>query len=461
MAGKESKSVAQDILERYRKRTKKSQAHDDSAKKYLPGGDTRTSTYYSPYPAYMEKGKGCYLFDCDGNQYIDFLNNYTSLIHGHADPDILKAAQAQLEMGTVLGSPSVVQYKHAEILCKRIPSVDMVRYCNSGTEATLFVIRAARAFTQKDIIIKMDGGYHGSHDCAEVNVRPDVEAKGLPRPHLEGKGVPAGVLNDVLVTIFNDLESTETLLKKYGERVAGIILEPMLGALGMIPPRPNFLKGIRELADKYRVLLIFDEVMTFRLSLGGLQARSGVKPDLTSLAKIIGGGFPVGAFGGRKEIMERFDPAHPETLMHSGTFNGNNITMAAGIAALEKYDQAAVDKVNRLGDRLREGFNRGFKKAGLKGQATGIGSLVQVHWRDGEIVTAKDSAKGRGAAGELLNLFHFEMLNRGIFFAPRGMFSISTPMIENEVDKAIGEFESTLGMLKPYLAEVRPSLIQT
>ncbi len=458
MAGKESRRVAQEIIERYRQRTQKSKAEDDQARKYLPGGDTRTSTYYLPYPAYLENGKGCHLFDYDGNQYLDFLNNYTSLIHGHAHPDLVESARLQLEKGTVLGSPSVTQYKHAEILCRRIPSMDRVRYCNSGTEATLFAIRAARAFTQKDIIIKMDGGYNGSHDCVEVNVRPDLEATGFPRAHLEGKGVPVSVLNDVRVATFNDLESVETLLQRHREKIAAIILEPMLGAAGMVPPRPNYLKGMRDLADQYQVLLIFDEVMTFRLSLGGLQVPAGVKPDLTSLAKIIGGGFPVGAFGGRKEVMERFDPAHSETLMHSGTFNGNNITMAAGLAALQKYDQVAIDRVNKLGDRLREGFNQGFKESGIKGQATGIGSLIQVHWKEGEIRTAKDSAKGRGAAGELINLFHLEMLNRGIFFAPRGLFCISTPMKEEEVDKAIKEFKSTLNVLKPYIAEVLPAL---
>ncbi len=236
-------------------------------------------------------------------------------------------------------------------------------------------------------------------------------------------------------------------------------MEPMLGSLGMVVPKTNYLKGMRELANKYNAILIFDEVMTFRLSVGGLQSLYRVEPDLTCLAKIIGGGFPVGAFGGKKEIMEMFDATRSDAMGQSGTFNGNNITMAAGVAALEKYDQQAVDKINKLGDRLRDGFKQSFIKVGIKGQVTGLGSLAQVHWIDGEIVTAKDSMLGRISAVEVMKLSHCEMMNRGIFSAPRGMFAISTPMTEKEIDKTIKEFEKTLKMLKPYIAEVMPALV--
>jgi glutamate-1-semialdehyde 2,1-aminomutase len=460
MSVKESENVRRHIMERYFRRTKESKAYDSRAKKYLPGGETRTATYYFPYPAYMERGEGCYLFDGDGNEYVDFLNNFTSLIHGHAHPAIIEAAQNQLAKGTVLGSPSSIQTAHAELLCSRIPSLEKVRYCNSGTEATLFAMRAARAFTQKDVIIKMDGGYHGSHDAVEVNVIPDSKAEGLPEAHLEVAGVPSRILNDIRVAPFNDLESMEILLKKFGDKTAGIILEPMLGSLGMVPPGTDYLQGLRWLADKYGVLLIFDEVITFRLGTGGFQSLEDVKPDLTALGKIIGGGFPVGAFGGRSEIMERFDPAHSETMVHSGTFNGNNITMAAGIAALNRYDRDTIDRINKLGERLREGFADVFKRAGIKAQMTGWGSLGQVHWQEEPIVTAKDSYTGRMAAGELPQLFHLEMMNRGIFSASRGMYALSTPMTENEIEKAVTECEATVDVLKPYIAEVLPELIK-
>jgi glutamate-1-semialdehyde 2,1-aminomutase len=460
MATKVSDEINKTVMDRYRERTRQSMEYDAQAKKHLPGGDTRAVTYYMPYPAYMVTGKGCRLYDCDGNEYIDFINNFTSLIHGHAHPDIVAAASEQLSKGTVLGSPAVVQSEHARLLCERIPGMDQVRYCNSGTEATLHVIRAARAFAGKDVIVKMDGGYHGSHDAAEVNITPDLwSSTGLPTTHLDAQGVPASVLGDIMVVPFNDLEAAETVLKENKDRIAAIIMEPMLGSLGMVPPQPGYLEGMRELADKYEVLLIFDEVITFRLCTGGLQALYDVNPDLTALGKLIGGGFPVGAFGGRKDIMARFDPAHPQTMMHSGTFNGNNITMAAGVAALRAYDHNAVDTVNKLGDKLRNGFNEVFKKVSIKGQATGMGSLVHVHWTDEDITNAKDYAMGLISAAELPKLLHLEMMNRGIFSAFRGMFCTSTPMTDAEVDKAIESFQNTLELLKPYAAEAAPHLV--
>jgi glutamate-1-semialdehyde 2,1-aminomutase len=219
------------------------------------------------------------------------------------------------------------------------------------------------------------------------------------------------------------------------------------------------LKGLRELADRHGVLLIFDEIITFRLSLGGLQRLEGVRPDITALGKIIGGGFAVGAFGGRKEIMARFDPAHPKTIMHSGTFCGHNVTMAAGVAALQGHGQTEIDRINQLGERLREGFDQAFRAAGIKGQTTGLGSLMQVHWRDGEITSPRDTGIGILGAKDLPRLMHLEMMNRGIFAAPRGMYCISTPMTEKEVDRAIGAFAATLEVLKPHVAEATPHLI--
>ncbi|MBW2053454.1 MAG: aspartate aminotransferase family protein [Deltaproteobacteria bacterium] len=462
MKKKESERVKRDILNRFAKITKQAKKYDARAKKRLPGGETRNASYYKPYAAYMERGKGCQLYDCDGNKYIDFLNNYTSLIHGHAHPDIVKAAQEQLKKGTALCSPAMITYEHADLLCSRIPSVDMVRYCNSGTEATLFAIRAARAYTKKDMIIKMDGGYHGSHDLVEVNIIPGQRSKGIPEKHFEGPGIPKSTMRDVLVSPFNNLNALETLLKKYQGKVAGIILEPMIGSLGMIPPQPGYLKGVRKLCDKYKVILIFDEVITFRLSPGGFQAIADVEPDLTAMAKIIGGGFPVGAFGGKKEIMEPFDPTFPDgsrRMGHSGTFNGNNITMAAGLAALKAYNKAAVNRVNKLGDRLRSGFNEAFNTVGIKGHCTGLGSLTQVHWTDRKIISAKDSFQGMISAQDIPGLSHLDMMTRGIFSAPRGMYITSTPMTNKEIDKAVKAFTSSLETLKPYVAEVAPDLI--
>jgi len=216
---------------------------------------------------------------------------------------------------------------------------------------------------------------------------------------------------------------------------------------------------MRDLTQKYDALLIFDEIITFRLSLGGMQRFHGVTPDLTALGKIIGGGFAVGAFGGRQEIMERFTPGHPQMVVHAGTFNGHNVTMAAGIATLQHYDQAAVDHVNALGARLRDGFNRAFQRVGIKGQALGFGSLVMVHWTDQSIETPADVLRFVGAAKQLPQLLHLEMMNSGVFSAGRGMYAVSTPMTEKEIARTVAAFEATLNVLKPYVAEETPHLL--
>ena len=458
MTDKVQHPIAAEIVDRFAQRTVRSKDHDTRAKTYLPGGDTRAATYFAPYPAYMTSGSGCYLYDVDGNEYLDLLNNYTSLIHGHAHPDIIAAAKTQLEKGTVFGAATEIQFQHAEQLCSRIPSMDQVRYCNSGTEATLFAVRAARAFTGKDIFIKMDGGYHGSHDAVEVNIFADPNPEGPPTAHL-GPGVPGSVLADVWIVAFNDLDAVENMLKTNVGKVAAILTEPLMGAAGVIRPQPGYLKGLRTLADKYNIVLIFDEVMTFRLSAGGLQEIEGVQPDLTTLAKIIGGGLPIGAFGGRRDIMSRFDPAHEAPIFHSGTFNGNNITLAAGMAAMTLFDQAAVTRLNQLGDRLRDGFTAVLEETGIKGCVSGLGSLLQLHWRDQQPADATESMVGLTNAGELPGLVHLEMMNRGVYSAGRGMFALSTPMTPADIDKAVVCFRETLMMLKPYIADTTPHLL--
>ncbi len=458
MATRSGASVKQDVSKRYFERTAKTREHLEAAKKYLPGGDTRSAGYYGPYPVFIERGQGCRVYDCDGNEYIDLVNNFTSLIHGHAHPRLSEAARSQSEKGTAFAAPSIIQYEHARHLCGRVPSLDMVRYCNSGTEATLFAMRAARAFTGKDGFIKMDGGYHGVHDFVEANTIADFTAEGLPSVKLD-RGVPACVADDLYIAPFNDLEATESILQKHHDRIAGIIMEPMLGSGGLIYPQAGYLQGMRELADRYQVLLVFDEIITFRLSRGGLQELEEVQPDLTALGKLIGGGYPVGAFGGRAEIMARFDPNHPESVAHSGTFGGNNNTLAVGLVALEMYGQGEADRINGLGDRLRHGFQSAVGRVGIRGRAGGCGSLVGTIWTGRELNNAKDVVLGFLESGDLSAVLHWEMLNRGIFFASRGMYVISTVMDEAIIDKVVAEFEGALEVIKPYAAEINPELI--
>ena len=454
MAGQEMEQIKQDIWQRYLERTRKSEGLTQKAQKYLPGGDTRSIAFYTPYPFFAVEGKGCYLYDADGNEYLDFVNNMTSLIHGHAHPQIMDAIRRQTEKGITHGVPVEAQHKLAELICKRVPSIESIRFGNSGSEATMFCMRAARAFTGKQGFLKMDGGYHGSHDFVQINTMPDLDAEDLPQARAT-RGVPVCAEKDIFLAPFNDLETAERVLKDNNGKIAAIIMEPMLGAGGGVPPREGYLQGMRALADRYGVLLIFDEVISFRVHAGGLQALADVKPDLTAFGKIIGGGFPIGAFGGRKDIMEIFDPNKPDAVTHSGTFSGNAVTMAAGIANLEIYPQQEVDRINALGHRLADGFNQAFEKVGIRGGTRGIGSLAGIAFTDKELNNSKDVVLSMIPSFELMQYLHLEMLNRGVFFLHRGVFTVSTPMTETEIDKCIASFEASLALLKPVADEIQ------
>jgi glutamate-1-semialdehyde 2,1-aminomutase len=417
--------------------------------------------YFDPYPTYIERGEGCTIYDADGNRYIDFNNNYTSLIHGHAHPAVVEAVQAQVARGTIYGSPATCQYELAGTLCERIPSVERLRFCNSGTEATMMAMRLARAYSDKDVILKMDGGYHGTHDFAEVNITASPESDAHPPLRKEGQGTPDCILEAMMVVPFNDLVAVEETLSAYNHRIAAVIVEPMMNAGGLVAARPGYLAGLRKLADEYGVLLIFDEVVTFRLSLGGWQLLDGVMPDITTLGKIIGGGFPVGALGGKAEIMEMFNPTRPGSLKHSGTFNGNSITMVAGLATLKHYGQGEIARLNGLGERLRQGITAAFHAHGLKVNVTGRGSLAYMHWTDREISTAADSARAAREAGQLLMLLQLGLLNHGIWVPYRGEWAVSTPMTEQEIDQAAETVADVLKLLRPYVEDIAPHLLQS
>ena len=460
-AGASAAEVAKDILRRYQRRTPKSRAQHHLAAKAMPGGDTRSSTYYEPYPTYMVRGDGAWLYDCDGNCYLDVLNNYTSLVHGHAQPAIVEEAADQLTRGTVFGAASRAQAEYAALLTGRVPGLDMLRFTNSGTEATMMMLRAARAFTGRDLIVKIDGGYHGVHDMVELNIHADTGATDLPRTRLEGRGVPAAVRATALIAPFNDLDAMDAVLSAHAGEVAAIIVEPMANSGGMIPPGPGYLSGLRALADKHDALLLFDEVVTLRLSSGGMQEIAGVAPDMTAFAKIIGGGFPIGAFGGKRDIMAQFDPANGrDALQHGGTFNGNSITMVAGMTAMKALDQAAIDRINALGEKLAAGVNAIFDAAGIRAQCLGWGSLQQIQWTDAPLVTLADAARANQNLGMLAELFHLELLNRGLYTSSRAMFCISTPMTETEVETALDAINGAVATLKPYMREAAPHLLR-
>ena len=436
------------VLAAYRASTPGSAARHAEARRVMPGGDTRTIAFHAPYPLYAVSGSGATIEDVDGNRYADYLNNYTSLIHGHAHPATVAAVAEQLPRGTVFATAIEAQTRLAGIMTERVASLDLLRFCNSGTEATMNAVRAARAFTGRDVIVKMEGGYHGSYDDFEVSVHPDVGA-GLagsahaPLPVLGSRGVPANTVENVLVAPFNNVPAMERLLTERGEEVAAVIVEPVLGAAGMIPSEQEFLEALRVLTAERGIVLIFDEVMSFRLEPGGYQEHVRVRPDLTTFAKIIGGGFPIGAFGGREAIMALFDPSGPAPLSQSGTFNGNAVSMVAGVAAMAAYPAPEVARINALGDRLRAGLQAALDAAGVSGVATGYGSFVGVHLVPGPVRSYRDAARGDAAAKRLL---HLALLAEGVFCAPRLMFCTSTAMDEATIDATIGAFGRVVGM---------------
>jgi len=449
-----------DALETYVNRTPASRRLHEQARRVMPGGDTRTTAYWAPYPVFIERGDGCRIWDADGNAYVDFVNNYTSLILGHAHPAVLEAVTRELARGTAYAAPLAVQVELATMLVDRVPSVETVRFCNSGTEATLFAIRAARAFTRRERFIKIEGGFHGTHDAVEISVSPPPEAAGPagdPRPVAASAGLPARVLDDVVIVPFGDLGAVERAFRRLPAEIAALIIEPVPGGFGYLPPPPGYLAGLRDIVRRHGALLLFDEIQTLRLSCGGAQELFGVTPDLTTMGKIIGGGFPVGAFGGRREVMDLFDPGRPGSLHHSGTFNGNRATMVAGAAVLRILDQPQIDRLNALGDRLRAGLQETVRAAGVRAQVVGVGSFSSVLLIDRPVTDYRARA---AVPASLQSLLHLHLLNRGIYTMPRGSLSLCAPMSDGEIEACVAAVADALREMRPDIERVAPQLLR-
>jgi glutamate-1-semialdehyde 2,1-aminomutase len=430
-------ALDQQLLTQYQAATAKSRAWHQRAVQVMPGGDTRTGTFHLPYPLFVSKGQGCRLWDADGNEYLDFLNNFTSLLHGHAHPDVTKALVDQVARGTVHGTANELQVLLAETLVRRVPSVERLRFCNSGTEATLFALRAAKAFTGRSKIMKMAGGYHGSHDQVAVAMAPPFDTK----PAL---GMSPGAVSEVILGSFNDLDHTAEVIRRHQHELACVIVEPMMGSSGAIPADREFLRGLRQVTEEAGVLLILDEIITFRLGYGGCQEHYGIRPDLTTFGKIIGGGLPIGAFGGRADVMANYDPTRPGAIVHSGTYNGHAAAMAAGLATLERYDRPAVAALNQAGDDHREQLNRLLEQSGVEARVTGFGSVMQLHFLTQPIRTAADTARGDR---RLLRLMHLALLTRGVFSASRQMYVLSTAMDAGVLEEFRRRFGAGLEMI--------------
>lgn len=435
-----------------------SQKLHEEACRFLPGGDTRTATFFLPFPNFIKRGSGAYLYDMDGHRLLDFQNNYTSLIHGHGHPQTVEAIQKQISQGSAYAAPFEGQVRLARLLTERFPGLELVRFTNSGTEANMHALRIARAFTGKTKIIKTEGGYHGTTDVFEASVDPNIKKAGtldqikvIP----ESRGVSANALKDVLVVPFNDIERTRIVIEEHYGETACLIIEPIMGSAGQITPTMEYLTFLRDITRRYDILLIFDEVVTGRLTLGGAQKFYGVTPDLTTLGKIIGGGTPVGAFGGRREIMELYDPREKK-MYHSGTFNGNALTIAAGLAAMECYDQEAVDDINRLGRMFAKEIKSIYHRLGLNMKVSGEGSIYNILFTDKDVRNYRDVAASHE---ELNRLLYMLLLTKGIFNAERGMFCLSTAMEETDIRFALSQVESALAQMLPVIEEIGPELL--
>ena len=429
-----AKVYGQTVFEQYLQANRRSKELNDRARSLLPGGTTRTSVYFDPFPPYMEYGVGCRIHDVDGNERIDFSNNYTALILGHCPPAVVNAVQAQVTRGSAFAAPTRHEIDLAAAITERIPSVRRVRFASSGTEAVMFALRLARAFTGRRKIAKAEGGFHGTSEYAAVSVSPDLDLAGDARTPVSlaaAQGVPDRVLEDVVVFPFNDIDATEAIVRRHRGDLAAVIVEPVLGSSGMISARPDYLQALREITAQNGVLLILDEIITLRLAPGGAQSIYGVTPDLTVMGKIIGGGYPVAAFGGRAEIMALLDPEGGRPpIPQSGTFNGNPIGMIAGLATLRQLTPAVYDRLNGMGDDLRRRLRDLFARKGVAAQVTGMGSLLNLHFSGVEVTDFRTMRTGDG--GRLRQVF-FGLLNEGIYLAPRGMACLSTAMGDEEI----------------------------
>lgn len=434
----------------------------ERGKQVFPGGDTRASAHFGPYPLVMERGNGCHLYDVDGHELLDFMNNFTSMIHGHAHPDIVTAIKKQAPLGSAFAAPSASQIELAELIISRVPSIEQMRFCSSGTEGTLMALRCARAVTGRQKIMKMEGGYHGSYELAEVSLVPVPDERGSlhhPNSIPVDKSFPESVLSDTVICPYNEPELARALINEHASELAAVIVEPMLGSMGMIPATTEFLQVLRDETSKNDIVLIFDEVITLRQSEGGEQQRHGITPDLTCMGKIIGGGLPVGGIGGNKDLMNVFNPDAEDTVMHASTFSGNALTMATGLAAMAIFGEDESIRINQLGDRLRQGFNQVLSQHGIKGQALGSGSLTNILLSSDDIKDSRGTMQAMIDAGHISALVHLGMLRQGVTSASRLMYCISTPMDESHVDTAITALSDTLTELRPYIEAERPGLL--
>lgn len=426
----------------------RSAAHAERARRQIPTGASRALLRHPPFPFYTSSAEGVYATDLDGNRRIDFNNNYTALVHGHGHPAVRAAIDAQLALGTAYSSPGAQELALAALLCERIASVEQVVFNNSGTEAVMVAVRAARAYTKRHRIGKFEGAYHGSYDFVLVGGEhlpaPDDPVR-ITRPVADLGGLPPAATADVVLMRYNDPEAVREAVRRYGDELAAILVEPVLGAGGVIAADAEFLAVLREETARAGIVLICDEVVTLRQAAGGAQSLYGLDPDLTTMAKIIGGGFPIGAVGGKREFMRVFDDTDPRgAVANLGTFSANPMSTAAGCAALQIFDPPAIARLNALGDYAQRRLREVLARHGAAAQVAGSGSLFQIHWTRTPLTDARAVLTGDQTLNTLMFL---GLCNRGIQISKRGIGALSTPMTEQHVDELAAALDDTLAAL--------------
>jgi len=422
-------------MNRYLAKTQKSKQLHERAKRVFPAGVSYFIRLMEPYPFYTKKAEGSKLIDADGNEYIDFWIGHYTLILGHSPPNIIRKVKRQIENGTHYGTCHELEIALAEQVVKMVPSAEMVRFTNSGTEAIMYTTRLARSYTKREKIAKFEGGWHGGYDALHVAVKPPLDTP-------ESSGLTKGTIKDTVVLPFNDINSVEKTMRK--EKLAAVFVEPVQGAAGCIPAEREFLKALRELCTESGTLLVFDEIITgFRLAPGGGQQFFNVLPDITVLGKILGGGFPVGAIAGSREIMEFMDPLlheRPKCSFHGGTFCANPVTMTAGLAMLGTLeDGTIINELNRRGNKLQAQLADIFDGRHLCAQVVGTGSLFHTHFTDEEV---KDIQAVFRADRERLAQYHMHLAANGVFFLTAKMGALSTAHNTKDLDKLLAETEN-------------------
>ncbi len=436
--------------------TTKSEQLFNKAKQVMPGGVSRNTIFRKPYPFYAASGKGCYVTDVEGVTRIDFANNMASLIHGHAYAPIVEAVSEQLTKGSCFTMATEAEIEYAALLCERVPSFDKIRFVNSGTEAVMAMLKASRAYTGKAKIAKVEGAYHGAYDYAEVSQTANPSNWGdIDKPNSTpvAVGTPEKALEDVVVIPFNDVDRAIKILDQHKDEIACILVDLLPHRVGLIPASDEFVCALRKWADDNASLLVFDEVITFRTNYSGAQQNYSVNPDLTAMGKMIGGGFPTGAFAGADKVMKVLDPTEPKVLLpHSGTFSANPVTMTAGLIAMRDFDQKAVDKLNDLATYARTEITKVIKDVGIAACVTGAGTMFRVHLKAQPPKNYRQAYADKEESKHVNALLE-HMFANGVMLINTCSATLSTTMTIKEIDHLVATFKSGFEMLLPKITK--------